>query len=138
MKRLLSIPILALAMVCLPLFGCATADGQEITAKDYSKPRETIRAAQAVGANSIPQARLYLSYAKDEVNNASMLIENGKNYRARLALARAQADADLALTLSKERRMVQQVRQIEDRIQQIDTKMPSQPQQRQPQQDQPW
>jgi hypothetical protein len=123
MKRLLSIPILALAMVCLPMFGCATSDSQQVTAQDYAKPRETIRAAQEIGANEIPQARLYLSYAKDEVNKASQLIEKGEEYDARLALARAQADADLALTMAKERRMVQQVRQIETRIQRIENQM---------------
>lgn len=123
MQRLLSIPIVALALVLLPLVGCATADSQPVTARDYAKPRETIRAAQEVGANQVPEAKMYLSYAKDEVNKADKLLEQGETYHARMALARAQADADLALTMAKERRMVQQVRQIETRIQRLENQV---------------
>jgi hypothetical protein len=123
MKRLLTIPIVALAMVCLPMFGCATADTQQLTAKDYAKPRETIRAAQEVGATEIPQARMYLSYATNEVQKADKFLDQGMQHEASLALARAQADADLALTLAKERQMVQQVRQIENRIQRLETQI---------------
>ncbi|QDG49572.1 DUF4398 domain-containing protein [Persicimonas caeni] len=123
MQRLLSIPIVALALAILPMVGCATADSTQVTAKDYAKPRETIRAAQEIGANTIPQAKLYLSYAVDEVNKANRYLKKGQNYEARLSLARAQADADLALTLAKERRMVQQVRQIENRIERLENQI---------------
>lgn len=123
MQRLLSIPIVALALAILPLVGCATTDSTQVTAKDYAKPRETVRAAQEIGANEVPQAKLYLSYAVDEINKANRHLKNGDNYEARLSLARAQADADLALTLAKERRMVQQVRQIDNRIQRLENQI---------------
>ena len=123
MQRLFSIPIVALALVALPLVGCATADSEQVTARDYAKPRETIRAAQEIGANQVPKAKMYLSYAKDEVNKADKLLDEGENYQARMALARAQADADLALTMAKERRMVKQVRQIEHRIQRLENQV---------------
>ncbi len=120
MKRILSIPLIALALVFVPLVGCTTTSSNQVTAREYAQPRETIRAAQAMGASRVPRAQLYLSYAKDSVDQADQALDNGKNYQARLALARAQADANLALTMAKERQMVQQVRQIQQRIQQLD------------------
>lgn len=120
MKRILSIPLIVLALAVLPLVGCATAKGEQVTARDYAKPRETIRAAQEMGATRHPQARLYLSYARDAVMQADQALDQGDNYQARLALVRAQSDADLALTLAKERRMVEQVRQIQNRIDRLD------------------
>lgn len=124
MKRLVAIPTLVVALLALVLSGCATTDQQQISPREYSQPRETVRAAQEIGAQEIPRARMFLTYAVDGINKANKAIQEGETYEARLALARAQADADLALTLAKERRMVRQVREIDQRIQKLRQDMP--------------
>ena len=124
MHRLLAVPLLSLALIALALPGCATGQAQqEVSPQEYAKPRETIQAAQAMGASEIPRARMFLQYAKDQVGQADRAIDKGDNKRARRLLARAGADADLAFTLAKERRMRREVQQIEHRIQRLEQQM---------------
>lgn len=119
MQRFLATPFLVLGLLFMPLVGCATADSQEISGQDYSQPHETIRAAEAMGANEVPRARMFLSYAEEQVRNADRAIEAGENNQARMLLARAQADADLALSLAQEQQVSEQVRQIDQRIERL-------------------
>lgn len=119
MQRLLIIPALALGLLMLPLVGCATADQQDISAREYSQPRETIQAAQSMGADEVPRARMFLSYATDQMRDADRALKAGNTTQAKRLLVRAQADAELALALAQERELSQQVRQIDNRIQQL-------------------
>ncbi|MFW6053867.1 MAG: DUF4398 domain-containing protein [Persicimonas sp.] len=119
MQRLLTVPALALGLLILPLVGCATADRQDLSAREYSQPRETIQAAQSMGADEVPRARMFLSYASEQMREADQAIEAGENAQAKRLLVRAQADAELALALAQERELRQQVRQIDNRIQRL-------------------
>ncbi|AWV89119.1 DUF4398 domain-containing protein [Bradymonas sediminis] len=125
MKTRLAMPSLILALVLIPGFGfgCSTGSDAQISARDYARPQKTISAARALGAESMPTAKLYLSYARDGVAQANKAIQAGNNPAAKLALARAQADANLALTMSKQQKMAMQVRDINQEIRQLDEQL---------------
>jgi hypothetical protein len=60
-----------------------------------------IRAAEEVGASSVPTAALYLQLAKEELEKAKGLAVKGDQDKAGSMLLRAQADAELAVALSR-------------------------------------
>lgn len=60
------------------------------------------RSAKEVGADSDPQAALYLKMANDQLAQAKALMNDGDNREADRALVRAKADAELSLQLAKE------------------------------------
>ena len=60
-----------------------------------------IRAAEEVGASSVPTASLYLQLAKEELVNAEGLAAKGDKEQAESMLLRAQADGELAVALSR-------------------------------------
>ncbi len=60
-----------------------------------------IRAAEEVGASSVPGASLYLQLAKEEMENARILASKGDKEQAQSMLLRAQSDGELALALSR-------------------------------------
>ena len=61
-----------------------------------------IRAAEEVGAESVPRASLHLQLAKEELATAKRLSGNGDTEEAASMLMRAEADAELAVALSHE------------------------------------
>jgi hypothetical protein len=75
--------------------GCATAPLRTETSTSE------ISAAEAVGANDVPQAALHLQLAKEELALAERLQADGKEERAASMLSRAEGDAELAVALSR-------------------------------------
>jgi hypothetical protein len=61
-----------------------------------------VRAAEVAGAGDTPQAALHLKRAREQIDSAKALIQEGENERAEWMLRRARADADLALSLATE------------------------------------
>lgn len=61
-----------------------------------------IRAAEEVGAQSVPRAALHLQMAKEESEQAKALAAKGEKEEAQSLLLRAEADANLAVMLSRE------------------------------------
>lgn len=79
--------------------GCG---GPEYPPADPTQSKTAISAAEAVGAQSVPQAALHLKMAKDQLSTAEALIADGENDEAFLVLQRATVDAELALALARE------------------------------------
>jgi hypothetical protein len=61
-----------------------------------------IRAAEEVGATSVPAAALHLQLAKEELQRATVLGANGEQEKGQSLLLRSEADAELAVALSRE------------------------------------
>jgi hypothetical protein len=59
------------------------------------------RAAQAVGAENIPQAELQYRLATDQLAKGRSLMKDDENEAAARMFQRARADADLALELAR-------------------------------------
>lgn len=60
-----------------------------------------IRAAEEVGAADVASASLYLQLAKEELEHAKGLAEQGEKEEAESMLFRAEADGELAVALSR-------------------------------------
>jgi regulator of protease activity HflC (stomatin/prohibitin superfamily) len=97
MKKMHIAIIAGCVLIAISIVGCGSSP--EVINKEAST--SAIRAAQEVGASSIPSASLYLQLAKEELANAAILAANGKKEQAESMLLRAQADAELAIILSK-------------------------------------
>ena len=81
--------------------GCASQPSSNRTETSAA----TVRAAQEVGADRVPAAQLHLQLAKEQMEYARRLQEQGGDVNhadAQILLMRAQADADLALALARE------------------------------------
>ncbi len=90
-KTLLSLAVFAVS-------GCAAI---QIPTDRLERNEASIRSAEGLGANSVPNARLHLQMAKDQTVVAKRMAEDGDE-RAILVLSRAEADAELALGMARE------------------------------------
>lgn len=86
------------ALTAFAITGCASI---QIPADRLERSEASVRAAEELGANAVPAARLHLQMAKDQTQAAKRMAENGDE-RAILVLARAEADAELALGMARE------------------------------------
>jgi len=116
MRHVLKIGVLVLAVAV-----AATA----ITLGCASAPLKTeastsgIRAAEEVGAAKVPQASLHLQLAKEELERAKKLADNGDKDQASSMLLRAEADAELAVALSREDAERSEAMAAEQRVRQL-------------------
>jgi hypothetical protein len=93
MRLFLAVPVLLLAV------GCGHS---EVPATRLADAEAAIRAANEVGAPSIPRAALHLKMANDQLDTAKKYVANDEDELAAFALDRAKLDAELALALARE------------------------------------
>lgn len=79
--------------------GCSN---QEPPHSALTEAQSAVSAAEARGAQQVPQASLYLKMAKDEITEAEKLMEEKEYEAASVALERAEMDAKLAESLATE------------------------------------
>ncbi len=84
------------------LFGALSTGCMPKAALHTETESAAIRGAEESGANEVPEASLYLQYAKEEVEYATALHAQGDKEEAESMLMRAQADAELAVVLSRQ------------------------------------
>jgi hypothetical protein len=85
-----------------------------------TETQSTVAAAEAKGAQQVPEASLYLKMAKDGVQSAQGLMNEDKNRRAAAVLQRARLDAELAASLATEDQAKQQAQQQLDRVKSLE------------------
>lgn len=85
-------------LVVLSLSGCAAI---QIPADHLERVSASIKGAEEVGALGVPDARLHVQLAKEQVETAKKLADKGDE-RALLYMARAESDANLALGMAHE------------------------------------
>jgi len=88
-------------MAASVLFSAMIAGCGSSPAINKEASTSAIRAAEEVGASSVPSASLYLQLAKEELENAKGLAAKGDKEEADSMLLRAQADGELAVALSR-------------------------------------
>ena len=86
--------VIALTAACGASYPAPTQPLADVQAAD--------RSAQELGANTDPAAKLELTLAQEQAQNATKLMKEGDNKRAEALLLRAKADAELALSLARE------------------------------------
>lgn len=62
----------------------------------------SMRGAEEIGANNVPQASLQLQLAQEELTKAKKLMASGDNEEAHFMALRASNDAELAIALTRE------------------------------------
>ncbi len=60
-----------------------------------------IRAAEEVGAEEEPRAALHLKHARDQLEAAEQLLEDGREEEAQRLLRRAEADAEVSVAVAR-------------------------------------
>ena len=78
-----------------------------------------IRAAEEVGASSVPKASLHLQLAREELARAQALSEDGEHEQADSMLLRAEVDAELAVILARENAERAQANKAMARVQEL-------------------
>lgn len=116
MKRMIT--GLTTAVGALLVAGCGSA---EVSTQRMTDTRAALQAAERVGADSDPQASLYLTYAKEQMERAEALVEEGEPERAELMLARAEVDAELAMAMAEEAKVRREVESTLERIRSLQT-----------------
>lgn len=109
--------VLSLVMSCG--FGLGACGGAAVPHAQMTTAEAAVRAAEVGGAPSVPKADLHLKHARDQIEAAKRLIEDGENDRALFVLRRAEADAELALALSEEQESRRDAEGALKRIQQL-------------------
>jgi hypothetical protein len=97
----------------MALSACATAP---VPMQRIAEAQGAIRAAEEVGATENPTASYHLKLARDQFDEATLLVDRGENKRAAYILARAEADAELALALSREEKAQIQARELLEQV----------------------
>ena len=90
------------AVLCLGAFGCATTPHRAIPQEQLVESQAAIRAAEEIGAERVPEAERYLTFARQQVSDAERLLTENEYEAAELVLRQAEADAELALALARE------------------------------------
>lgn len=97
----------------------AACGGAQLNQQKLTAAEGAIRAAEEVGAQDQPKASLHLQLARDQINQAKRVADDGDEENAALLLNRAQVDAELALQLAKTEQEQQEARQAWQKIQDL-------------------
>ncbi len=108
---------LGLAM-CAAL--AAACSNQEAPHTALTEAQSEVSAAEARGAQGVPQASLHLKMAKDAIVEAEQFMEEGKHKEAKAALERAQLDAKLAKSLATEDQIKEEAQEQIDRVKSLE------------------
>jgi putative IMPACT (imprinted ancient) family translation regulator len=90
-----------------------------VPAAQVTETQAAIRAAEEVGAPSVPKAALHLKMAKDQLQTAQALMAQEDNEQAKLTLDRARVDGELALALAREAAFRQKAVEALDKIKKL-------------------
>jgi len=93
MRLFFAVPVLLLAIGC---------GNPEVPATRLADAEAAIRAANEVGAPTIPRAALHLKMANDQLETAKKYVADDQVELAAFALDRAKLDAELALALARQ------------------------------------
>ena len=108
-------PLLAATLAA----GCASTPVPEGT----FAPDQTIAAAEERGAEDNPQAKLHLQLAREQLDEARALKEEGEEAEAKLKLATAQVDAEYALALLRRDAARAEAEEIQEQIESLRQEM---------------
>lgn len=96
--------------------GCGSA---AVPTEKLTSAEASVRAAQEVGASSVPQAELHLKLAQEQVEMARKLSADGESERAAQVLLRAKADAELALALARDAQAAKTVEAADSKLRSV-------------------
>jgi hypothetical protein len=83
---------------------------------EYSAAQADVGRAESGGAPSVPDARLHLQLAQEDLQKSKGLIDSGDNKRAADLIAVARVEAQLALSLAKQLQAEDQARKAQSDV----------------------
>jgi hypothetical protein len=83
-------------------FAVGCASGSPLPAERIASSEGAVRAAEEAGASNNNESSLHLRLAREQIEKAKKLAEDGEEERVELMLDRARVDAELALALATE------------------------------------
>lgn len=106
-------PIVTILGVALAATACASFPPPTET---VAKSQASVRGAEELGADRVPQASLQLQLAHEEIAKAKKLMADGENERAHYMALRATQDAELAIALTRESKARGEAQQAEQGV----------------------
>ena len=97
----------------------AACGGAAVPQARMTSAETEVRAAEVAGAPEVPKGKLHLKYARDQIEEAKALIEEGKNEAADRVLQRAEVDARYAHSLADQEEAQQEAQEVLDRIEEL-------------------
>lgn len=104
------------------LLGCASGPSIEPQA---AQTTGAIRAAEAVGAQSNPEAALHVKLAMENHKRAQEMLQADEKEQARRLLERAEMDAELAIALMKKHEAQQELAVVDKELSELDSRLQS-------------
>jgi hypothetical protein len=95
---------------------CAACAGVPMPTEKLVNAQASLRAAEEVGADKVPEAELHAQLAKEQITRAERLMEEGDNAEAERVLQRAKADAELAVAMVRKADAAQQLAKSESAL----------------------
>lgn len=111
-SKLCAAPIAALFM-----FACSSGSPKPIA--QIASSEGAIRGANEAGAQSVPNAKLYVQMAQENRERALVLVEKDKNKQAEGLLMRSEADAELALAIARADRAARDAGKASERVEEL-------------------
>ncbi len=104
-------------VLCTTLAACSSnkPPNTELTAA-----QSAVSAAEARGAQEVPQASLHLKMAKDAIGEAEEFMKNKDYEKAKAALERAHIDAQLAKSLATEEQIKEEAQEQIERVKSLE------------------
>jgi hypothetical protein len=81
--------------------------------------QSAVRAAEVGGAEELPKGKLHLKYARDQIQQATALMQEKENEEAERILIRAEVDARYALALAEQEEAVQEANDLLTKIDEL-------------------
>jgi hypothetical protein len=105
------------AALAVMVSGCAAKQVRtEAPAAQLAESQAAIRAAEELGAARIPEAATYLGFARQQVQQAQLLIHEGRHDAAELQLRQAAVDAQLAFALARAVPVEDEARRLTEQV----------------------
>ncbi len=112
-----------MSVVVVAVSSCASV---VIPPEHLEREQASMRAAEELGAEQVPDAQLHLQLAKDQTASAKQLAAAGDD-RANLMLSRADADAELAVGMAKLSTVHRQALAAAEDLQEVQSRSSSNP-----------
>lgn len=97
----------------------AACGGAALPQAELTSAESAVRAAEVAGAPDVPKGKLHLKYARDQINEAKALIDEGKNKEAKRVLQRAEVDARYAHVLAEQEEAAVEAEEVLERIEEL-------------------
>jgi len=95
--------LMCISMIAMPVAWACSSSWPE-PRQPLADAEAAARSARELGAEALPEAKLKVTLAEEQIAAAKARIADGDNERATYLLVRARADAELALALAHEQR----------------------------------